>query len=174
VTTDDRTFPAALAALAEVPYPFGDDDGEYIEYERYEQFTSAEETTQWLRGWTGNSDLDGDSFRLFAQDGSGGVVASWLVRSGRPLTEQPVVFFGSEGEVGAVATSLGEFLWLLAAGVGPMEAVQYGAEAGLARADLRTVAEMHSGISPRTPADVLGAARAEFPDFAVTVDTWCR
>lgn len=32
------------------------------------------------------------------------------------LFEQPVVFFGAEGELGIVAANLSDYLWLLAAG----------------------------------------------------------
>ncbi|MET8763773.1 SMI1/KNR4 family protein [Lentzea sp. NPDC004782] len=178
--TDDRTFPAALVALSGVEFPWDYDEksGEpapgNIDYEPCDEFGSAEETTDWIRAWTGNSELDGAAFRVFGQDGTGGLVASWLVRPGQPLVAQPVAFFGSEGEAGVVATSLGEFLWLLAGGVGPQEAVEFGTESGVGHDELRAVAEEHSGVEPRTPAEVLAAARAEFPDFAGTVQSWCR
>ena len=172
-TTEDRTFPAALAALTQITFPYDDEAGS-IDYEPYPEFDSAEDTTGWLRSWTGDEELDGAALRVFGQDGAGGLVASWLVRPGRPLAEQPVVFFGSEGETGVVAASLGEFLWLLAGGVGPMEAVQFGAVDGVPQPKLRAVAEAHSGVPPRTPAEVLDAARAEFPDFSATVESWCR
>ncbi|MET9232074.1 SMI1/KNR4 family protein [Lentzea sp. NPDC003310] len=172
--TEDRTFPAALAALTGIDFPWSDDPAEgSIDYEPYQEFESAQETTDWIQAWTGNKELTGDAFRTFGQDGTGGLAALWLVREG-PLTAQPVVFFGSEGEVGPVATSLGEFLWLLAGGVGPQEAVEFGSDSGVPHAELRAVAEEHSGIEPRTPAEVLAAARAEFPDFAETVQSWCR
>ena len=173
-TTEDRTFPAALAALADIEFPYDDEELGSIDYEPYPAFDSEEETTGWVRAWTGNKELDGNAFRVFGQDGTGGLAVCWLVRPGRPLIEQPVVFFGSEGEVGAVATSLGEFLWLLAGGVGPQEAVEFGSDEGVPHEELRAVAEAHSGIGPRTPAAVLAAARAEFPDFAATVASWCR
>jgi hypothetical protein len=173
-TTEDRTFPAVLTALSAIEFPYGVDGQSDIDYEPYDDFEPEDETTAWLRAWTGNTDLDGGTFRVFAQDGTGGLVASMLVRPGRPLAEQPVAFFGSEGEVGVVATSLNEFLWLLAGGLGPMEAVQFGAEDGVPHDELRAVAEKYSGIEPRTPAEVLAAARAEFPDFAATVESWCR
>ncbi|HUQ57681.1 SMI1/KNR4 family protein [Lentzea sp.] len=177
--TDDREFPAALTALSGITFPWEFDEeadeagAANMDYEPYQEFDSAEETTGWIRAWTGNQDLDGDAFRVFGQDGTGGLAALWLVREG-PLTAQPVVFFGSEGEAGPVATSLGEFLWLLAGGVGPQEAVEIGADSGVPQEELRAVAEKYSGVGPRTPAEVLAAARAEFPDFAETVQSWCR
>lgn len=173
-TTQDRTFPEALAALAGVEFPFDDDELGSIDYEPYPEFESAEETTAWLHAWTGNKDLDGGDFRVFGQDGTGGLVASWLVRPGRPLAEQPVAFFGSEGATGVVATNLGDFLWLLAGGVGPQEAVEFDSDSGVPHDELRAIAEAHSGSAPRTPAEVLAAARAEFPDFARDVESWCR
>ncbi|WP_218028358.1 hypothetical protein [Nocardia yamanashiensis] len=169
----DRTFPPALTALSTVEFPYDESSGS-IDYEPYDDFDSAADTTEWLRAWTGNQDLDGDEFRVFAQDGTGGLVALWLIRAGRPLTEQPVMFFGSEGQVGPVASTLADFLWLLAAGVGPMEAVEYGSDTGIPQKELRAIAEAHSGIPVRTPAEILSAARAEFPDFATTVESWCR
>jgi hypothetical protein len=178
--TDDRAFPAALAALSGIDFCWDYDEKTEepnpgtIDYEPYQEFDSAEETTSWMRSWTGDQELDGDAFRIFGQDGTGGLAASWLVRPGQPLVAQPVVFFGSEGEVGMVACSLGEFLWLLAGGVGPQEAVEFESVDGVPHAELRAVAEKYSGLSPRTPAEVLAAARAEFPDFAETVQSWCR
>lgn len=177
--TDDRAFPAALAALSGIDFPWDYDEKSEqpaptnIDYEPYDEFDSAGETTDWIRSWTGNTELDGAAFRVFGQDGTGGLAALWLVRPG-PLTAQPVAFFGSEGEVGVVAASLGEFLWLLAGGVGPQEAVEFGSDSGVAHDELRAVAAKHSGVEPRTPAEVLAAARAEFPDFAETVRSWCR
>ncbi|WP_439658867.1 SMI1/KNR4 family protein [Lentzea sp. HUAS TT2] len=177
--TDDRDFPAALAALSGIDFPWEYDEKAdeplpgNMDYEPYQEFDSAEETTDWIRSWTGNKELDGDAFRPFGQDGTGGLAVLWLVREG-PLTAQPVMFFGSEGEVGPVATSLGEFLWLLAGGVGPQEAVEFGSDSGVPHEALRAVAEKYSGIEPRTPAEVLAAARAEFLGFAETVQSWCR
>lgn len=178
--TDDRAFPAALAALSGIEFPWDYDEKTEtpapgnIDYEPYDEFDSAEETTGWIRAWTGNEELGGDAFRVFGQDGTGGLAALWLVRPGEPLVNQPVAFFGSEGAAGVVATSLGEFLWLLAGGVGPQEAVEFGSDGGVPHDELRAVAEKHSGVEPRTPAEVLAAARAEFPGFEATVQGWCR
>ncbi|WP_121740337.1 DALR anticodon-binding domain-containing protein [Streptomyces sp. E1N211] len=98
---DDRRLPPALAELARTPIDYA--DGEGIDFEPYDAFDSAEATTEWLRQWTGNPELDGNAFRVFGQDGTGGLAALWRVRTGRPLVEQPVVFLSSEGERGVVA-----------------------------------------------------------------------
>ncbi|GGS86153.1 SMI1/KNR4 family protein [Streptomyces griseoviridis] len=93
-----------------------------VDVEPFESVLSADETTEWFRAWTGSGDLNGDDFRVVGQDGTGGNAALRLVRPGRELVEQPIVFLGSEGETGAVARDLGAFLWLLADGFGPWEA----------------------------------------------------
>ncbi len=117
---DNRQFPDALAAAMAVPFDY--DRGDGVDFEPFPAFLSAEDTTGWLRAWTGNGELDGDIFRVFGQDGSGGYAAFWMVRPDRPLADQPVVFLGSEGETGVVARDLGDFLWVLAGGFGPREA----------------------------------------------------
>ncbi|MFF0364461.1 SMI1/KNR4 family protein [Streptomyces sp. NA02536] len=172
-TTDDhRALPPALAELAHMEIDYA--DGEGIDFEPYGVFDSAEETTDWLRQWTGNPEVDGDAYRVFGQDGSGGLAALWYVRPGLPLTEQPVVFVGSEGECGVVAGNLSDFLWMLADGCGPFEAVMYGAAQSRSDAALTALAERHA-TTPRRPArDIVTEARAEFPAFAEDIDALCR
>ncbi|MCX4767329.1 SMI1/KNR4 family protein [Streptomyces sp. NBC_01275] len=170
--TDDRRFPPALAEVAAVEFPY--DDGEGFDFEPYDAFDSAEETTDWIRNWTGNHELDGDAYRVFGQDGTGGLAALWCVRPGRPLAEQPVVFLGSEGECGVVAGTLSDFLWLLADGFGPMEAVEYPDRDIGPQAELAELAARHA-TTPRRPAPaVIAEARAEFPTFEEDLLGLCR
>ncbi|WP_081240104.1 SMI1/KNR4 family protein [Streptomyces viridosporus] len=169
---DDRSFPPALADVARVEFDY--DDGEGIDFEPYAAFDSAEKTTGWLRQWTGNPDLDGDAYLPFGQDGTGGLAAVWYGRPGRPLAEQPVVFMGSEGECGVVAGNLSDFLWVLADGYGPMEAVLYEEREPRPDAALTELAERHA-TTPRRPARAIVAeARAEFPAFVEDIDALCR
>lgn len=93
--TDEQQFPPALAAALAVPLDYRDGDG--VDFEPFSAFLSAEDTTDWFQAWTGNAELSGDDFRVFGQDGAGGYAAFWTTRPDRPLTEQPVVFLGSEG-----------------------------------------------------------------------------
>ncbi|MFE5191847.1 SMI1/KNR4 family protein [Streptomyces sp. NPDC056628] len=172
MTEDDRTLPPSLAELARTGIDYA--DGEGIDFEPYDAFEPAEETTGWLRQWTGNPELDGAAYRVFGQDGTGGLAALWLVRPGRPLAEQPVVFMGSEGEVGVVAGNLSDFLWMLADGCGPLEAVQFGGRDPRPDAALTALAERHA-TTPRRPAlALLAEARAEFPAFAEDIEALCR
>ncbi|MGA5446150.1 SMI1/KNR4 family protein [Streptomyces umbrinus] len=172
-TGSDRRFPPALADVARVEFAYGD-EGEGVDFEPYDAFDSAEETTDWLRNWTGNHELDGGVYRVFGQDGIGGLAAIWCARQGRPISEQPVVFMGSEGECGVVAANLSDFLWVLADGFGPMEAALY--EEREARQDtfLAALAERHA-TTPRRPArEIITEAQGEFATFAEDLDELCR
>ncbi|MFD3467719.1 SMI1/KNR4 family protein [Streptomyces sp. NPDC058682] len=159
-----------------VPFDYAGGDG--VDFEPFQAFMSAAETTDWLQAWTGNSELDGTDFRVFGQDRSGGYAAFWMVRPGRPPAEQPVVFLGSEGETGVVARDLGDFLWLLADGFGPCEAATSYEPDRVPRPhrELTAIAERFApGPEPRrTAAVVIELAAEEFPHFDDTVMGLCR
>lgn len=169
---DDRSFPPALVEVARVELDY--EEGEGVDFEPYDAFDSAEETTDWLRHWTGNHELVGDAYRVFGQDGTGGLAALWCVRPGRPLAEQPVVFLGSEGERGVVAANLSDFLWVLADGLGPMEIVEYEQYEARPNTALTELAERHATTPRRTTREIVTAARAEFPTFSDDIDELCR
>ncbi|CAM5688043.1 SMI1/KNR4 family protein OS=Streptomyces canus OX=58343 GN=AQI96_38090 PE=4 SV=1 [Streptomyces canus] len=171
-TAGDRAFPPALADVARVEFDY--DDGEGVDFEPYDAFDSAEETTDWLRHWTGNHQLDGDAYRVFGQDGTVGLAALWCVRPGQPLVEQPVVFLGSEGERGVVAANLSDFLWVLADGLGPLEVVDFEQYEGRPSATLTALAERHATTPRRTTRDIVTTAQAEFPTFSEDIDALCR
>ncbi|MFI7339143.1 SMI1/KNR4 family protein [Streptomyces sp. NPDC050085] len=171
---DDRQFPAALAAAMVSPFDYAGGNG--VDFEPFTAFLSAEETTDWFRAWTGNSELDGKGFRVFGQDGSGGYAAFWLVRQGARLADQPVVFLGSEGETGVIARDLGSFLWLLAAGFGPWEAATSYEPGWTPRQnhDLTAIAERFAPNQRQPARTVIGQAAAEFPHFDDTIMELCR
>ncbi|MFD6891207.1 SMI1/KNR4 family protein [Streptomyces sp. NPDC059957] len=171
--SDDRRFPPALTEVSRVEFDYGD-EGEGVDFEPDEAFVSAEDTTDWLRHWTGNHELDGDAYRVFGQDGSGGLAAVWCVRPGQPLDRQPVVFMGSEGEVGVVAGNLSDFLWVLADGFGPCEAALYPDREARPDADLSELAVRHV-TTPRRPArEIVAGAQAEFSTFEEDLFELCR
>ncbi|MGW6255938.1 SMI1/KNR4 family protein [Streptomyces sp. NPDC055085] len=175
-SNEDRRFPVALGAAMAVRLDLIGEDK--VDFEPYEAFLTAEETTDWFRAWTGNGELDGDEFRVFGQDGTGGNVAFWLIRPGRPLVEQPIVFLGSEGETGVIARNLAAFLWLLADGFGPWEAsTTHDPEPGWAPRPNRELAAIAAQFAPdqRAPAAaIVEQATHEFPDFDDTVMERCR
>lgn len=149
-----------------------------VDFEPFEAFLTADETTDWLRSWTRNGELNGDDFRVFGQDGTGGSVAFWLIRPGQALVEQPVIFLGSEGETGVVARNLGAFLWLLADGFGPWEAAtSHDPEPDWVAQPNRELAAIAEQFAPdhRAPAAVvIEQATREFPGFDDCMMALCR
>ncbi|MFE5029244.1 SMI1/KNR4 family protein [Streptomyces sp. NPDC056656] len=172
-TCSDRRFPPALADVARVEFDYGE-EGEGVDFEPYDAFDSAEETTEWLRNWTGNHELDGGVYRVFGQDGTGGLAAIWCARPGRPISEQPVVFMGSEGECGVVAANLSDFLWVLADGFGPMEAALDKEREARHDAALANLAERHATTPRRSAREIITEAQDEFATFADDLDELCR
>ncbi|WP_436535523.1 hypothetical protein [Actinoplanes sp. HUAS TT8] len=110
----DQTLPAPLAsALAAVDYRRHD-------FQPFDEFDSAEEATEWWRLWTDNEDAEAPPLRLFGKSGSGDHVAIWLRDPDAVPETQPVVLLGSEGEQAVIARNLGDYLHLLASGIGPL------------------------------------------------------
>jgi hypothetical protein len=181
---DDLALPAALAAIAAIGFPVeadedeqGDDESEEgeapehppVDFEPFEEFLDSEDTADWFRGWTGNPEADAEQFRVFGQTADGGYAAFWLVREDAPLAEQPIVFLGSDGETGVVACDLPSFLWLVADGSGPYEAVEHPTRRSNPHPEFTAVAEKHAGTDRMSARQVVAAARDEFPDFEDTM-----
>ena len=171
---DHRQLPPALAAVAAIAFDCA--DGEGVDYEPYPAFLSAAETTDSIRAWTGNNTLTGENLRIFGMDGTGGEAAFWLVRADQPLTAQPIVFLGSEGETGVVARDLDSFLWLLADGMGPYEATdpQIRDRAPRPNPELTAIALQFAQTPRQSAAEVIRAAAEEFPDFEDRMRALCR
>jgi hypothetical protein len=168
----ETAFPPLLAELHKLPFDYA--SGKGIEFEPYEEFQSASENASWIQAWTGNRDLTGSEYRIFGQDGTGGYAAFWLVRPNAELLDQPIVFFGSEGELGVVARNFVDYLWLLAGGFGPFEAIAYP---GLDREPndaFTAFAKKHSMAVKKPPGAVIAEARSEFPSFEKDFLGLCR
>jgi len=161
-------LPEPLAGLLPIEF-----DMDQIDYEPYDELWPASENADWLAAWTGNADADSTVFRVFGMDGSGGQVALWLIHADKDLLEQPVVFLGSEGEVGVVARDLWDYMWLLAQGIGPYEAVEYGADLAKVQPDFMDFAKRTRPDREASAADILAAAKAAYPGFSALVDGWC-
>ena len=110
---------------------------------------------------------------MFGQDGTGGYAAFWCVRPGAPLLQQPIVFFGSEGALGVLASNFADYLWLLAGGFGPFEALTYSKSDRLQSRPFTAFARLHSGNGGKSVSEVLSKARAEFPDFEERIRSAC-
>jgi hypothetical protein len=168
----DTTFPPLLSELHKLPFDYK--GGKGIDFKPYEEFRSASQNASWIQAWTGNYDLTGSDYRVFGQDGTGGYVAFWLMRPNAELLEQPIVFFGSEGELGLVAENFADYLWLLAGGLGPYEAI---ACPGLEREPndaFTAFAKDHATTAKKAPAAVIADARRKFPSFEEDVRALCR
>ena len=84
------------------------------------------------------------------------------------------MFFGSEGEVGVVARDFTDYVWLLAGGVGPMEAVEGRTSGRQATPHLAAFAERHAPRQRRSVDEVLARAKAEFPKFEASIRALCK
>ncbi|MDC0721243.1 hypothetical protein [Nannocystis bainbridge] len=159
----NEPLPAPLAALFELQ---GSDGLGEIDLEVLSEIEAGGPAA-----WTGNKAAEHE-LRVFAQDGSGGLVAFWIVQhddgAARPLADQPVVFLGSEGERGAVASDLADFLHLLAAGIGPYEVVEYGSTEG--ESPQPAIAALAEQFFPargqREASAIIVDAQRDYADFA--------
>ena len=162
-------FPALLTRLHELEFGF-----DVMDFEPYNQFWPSSQNSSWFQAWTGNESVEADGFRVFGTDGTGGQVAFWLVNHGAKLFDQPVVFLGSEGETGVVACDFGDYLWLLAGSIGPMEAVEYGADKAKPQKHFEDFAREVAPGKQKTPAEVLALAKAKHPGFEAWIESMCR
>ncbi|WP_328392638.1 hypothetical protein [Nocardia sp. NBC_00416] len=177
-TPGDLVLPAALAEVAGLGFEWewdeDADEASGCDFEPYQQFEAPERTARWFRLWTGNDEADGGEFRFFGATGAGDYAGFWLVRPDAPVTEQPVVYIGSEGECGIVAADLGDLLWLFAHDLGPAEAFADPSRATRPNEAFRAVAERYAPGRDRPAADIVAGARAEFPAFPELIAAMCR
>lgn len=167
-----RTMPETMRQLHRLEFDYADGDG--IDFEPFDVFMSREETREWFRAWTGNHDVDVDDYLIFGQDGTGGYAAIWNIFANRSLLEQPIVFFGSEGELGVVASSFSDYLWVLASNHGPYEAVAYPDESRQENTGFVQFAETHAATARESLQTIRHRAQREFPDFENKITALCQ
>ena len=168
----DRSMPKALSELLELEFDYAEGNG--MDFEPYSKFLSVDDTRSWIQAWTGNNELSGEEYLVFGQDGTGGYAAIWCAHANKELLDQPIVFFGSEGDLGVIADNFSSFLWLLAGGFGPYEAVAYPGEDREANATFAEFANSHASSAQLSPHEVLANARRAFPTFDDDVRSSCR
>jgi hypothetical protein len=166
-----RTFPDVLRELHKLEFDY--DDGDGIDFEPYQEFTSRSDVQDWFKAWTGNQSADCDDYLIFGQDGSGGYAAIWPVRKGISIVEQPVVFFGSEGELGIIASNFSDYLWLLAANHGPYEAIEYPDDDRPSNEDFLAFANANAKTPRRRISEIIESAQSEFPEFVQRIRSLC-
>jgi len=167
-----QILPELMQKLHKLEFDYS--DGQGIDFEPYETFLSAEETGDWFQAWTGNSDVDGDSFLIFGQDGTGGYAAFWRVRDNEDLLAQPIIFLGSEGELGIVSQNFSDYLWLLASGHGPYEAIAYPDDEKSPNLEFLEFAKQNATTPQSKPTEIIARAQAEFADFEEHILSLCK
>lgn len=167
-----REFPELLKRLHCIEIDYADGDG--IDFEPFDSFNSENDTSEWIKAWTGNEELDGSEYLIFGQDGTGGYAAFWCVKETTDLLQQPVVFFGSEGELDVVAKNFYDYLWLFANGIGPYEAVEYLDIERPQNQLFLEFAEKHAYSHKGSTNEILAKASNEFPGFSATIEGLCR
>lgn len=168
---EDLALPAVLAEAHSLGF-FEDHEGH--DFQPDDLFESSAETTGWWRAWTGDAAAKTPPFRVFGRDGSGGLAAFWVRVPAATLDTQPIVFLGSEGELAVIARDLGDYLWLLAAGVGPLETVDGVDRVPASIPALVALARHFTGTPARPVETVKSAADAELPALTALVDAATR
>lgn len=171
-------FPELLNRLHQLEFDYidedEDEDEDGIDFEPYKHFLSISETQDWFRAWTGNPDADSSKILVFGQDGTGGYAAIWIIKENSSLLEQPIVYFGSEGELGVVAANFSDYLWLLATNHGPYEAVAYPDAIRQPNSTFSDFAQQYATTPQRAITEILYLANATFPDFHQYIDSIVR
>lgn len=166
------TFPPLIAELHKLEFDYA--DGQGIDFEPFSSFLPSEEVQDWFKAWTGNKEADGSKFLIFGKDGTGGFAALWLANESTAPLDQPVVFLGSEGEIGVVARTFDDYLWLLASGHGPYEAVAYPDDEKAKSQPFTEFARANSKSTERAASELLAAADSAYPTFKNWVESQCR
>lgn len=177
-TAEDLKLPDALAEALSIGFAWEWDEetdtARGCDFTLYEEFEAPDDTAWWFRLWTGNPEADGSEFRFFGTTGSGDYAGFWLVRPEAPITDQPVVYVGSEGQRSVIARDLADLLWLFAAGYGPAEAAKDGDGIQEPNDDFRAIAERHAPGRELPAEQIISAAQAEFPEFSDYIDELCQ
>lgn len=161
-------FPNLLTELHKLEFDYADGDG--IDFEPYQNFMSQNEAHQWLKAWTGNSQADANSLLVFGQDGTGGYAAFWMINQDKDILDQPIVFLGSEGEIGVVAKDFNDYLWLLSQNHGPFESIEYPEDTSKINNDFLTFAKQNSKSISRPVLEIINDAQSSYPNFK----TWIQ
>jgi hypothetical protein len=177
MSPQDLALPAALAEMAEIGFnnkSENENEACSCDFELYEEFETLEETSDWFRMWTGNDEVDGRQFRFFGSTGGGDYVGFWLVRPNVAVTEQPVVYIGSEGELGVAARNLGDLLVLFANGSGPAEAFDDPQRETQQNEAFRVIAKRYAEGRTLSTVEIVRIAQEEFPTFSDSIRALCR
>lgn len=98
-----------------------------LDFEPELNFLSEEETFNELFGYLNFNSIEdyemakifSKKFKIFARGGDGSILAFWNINEEIDILLQPLVFFGSEGELHQISRNFYEFSWLLAYHIEP-------------------------------------------------------
>lgn len=161
-------FPDLLNKLHQLDFDYADGDG--IDFEPYQNFMPQHEVNQSIESWAETSQADGSLLLIFGQDGTGGHAAFWMVNQDKDILDQPIVFLGSEGNVGVVAKNFDDYLWLLAQNHGPFEAIEYPEDTSRTNNDFLNFAKQHSRSTLRPVLEIINDAQSSYPHFKVWLE----
>ena len=165
-------FPNLLQQANALDYDYKDGNG--IDFEPYTEFLSQDDVTTWLKAWTGNKTVEFDELYVFGQDGTGGYAAIWIADRSKDFLNNPIIFLGSEGELGIVASNFYDYLWVLASGHGPSEAVNNLDVDRESNEVFMKFAETHSRTKNRPVAEIRESANILYPGFIKRIDNLCQ
>lgn len=166
---EDGTLPTALAEAHDLPWWEG---REHYDFQPFDEFMWSVEMVEMWQNWINDRTAATAPLRAFGQDSAGGLVAFWARNPSEPVETQAVVYLSSEGEFSAIAENLGDYLWLLAQSVGPVEVVSgYDHAPSLIR-PLVALAQQYTGLTSRSLDELREAARMlsqEFQSYVYSV-----
>jgi hypothetical protein len=99
-------LPSVFAGLADI-------GAEHSEFE----LRDPDESDSDIKAWLGAVPKDGTRFIVFAQDGTGSLFCLWLRPGHKDVETAPVVYLGSEGELGVLGKDPAAFLEFVASGM---------------------------------------------------------
>lgn len=92
----------------------------------------------------------------------------------KDILDQPIVFFGSEGEVSVVSVDFREYVWLFANGIGPYEAVAYPGLERPKNEEFLKFAKTYFPSSESSPIRIIEKTKLKYPDFERMVEQLCQ
>jgi|JI10StandDraft_1071094.scaffolds.fasta_scaffold08350_11 hypothetical protein len=116
-----RELQKVINALMDDADDDADEEVARVDLELYPDLLTPERTRDELRSWVGKTITSPLPFRPFGQDATGSLYCFWESQPDTPLTAQPIIYFGSEGDIGVVGRDLPDFLALLSRGVEPYD-----------------------------------------------------
>jgi hypothetical protein len=102
-----------MTALPRVFEGLADVGAEHAEFE----LVDLAESDDNVKSWLGSLPTDGTRLIVFAQDGTGSLFCVWLRPGQTDVESAPIVYLGSEGELGVLGKDPAAFLEFVASGM---------------------------------------------------------